>query len=305
MIFRPGCHGPFLRVLFHGHAPEETAMPRHTARLAARFARAAAAAILLAALLLCGSPAGAADTALSGVEISGVALSGIEQPEVENIDDGLPLRLAVIDTAPYGFMAGGEPAGLGCELGLALAAGAGGRAETTLRSRADALRALARGEADMAVMPGGPATDRAVANAGALLESRHAVVGRVATPLRSQDDLPGKTVAVVRGEPRDPLLATRHGVALLPVPDLARALKLLLAGRVDGVAGERLALLHAADAMHLPARTLGQPLLLSPVSIDLLVPAALPPETARRLSKAARRLGELGTFRTIAARYGL
>lgn len=215
------------------------------------------------------------------------------------------LRIAVVDTAPYGFAQGRQPAGLSSELGLALAAGADCESTTTLLSRADALRALATGRADMAVMPGGPGSDKAVVSLGPLLHSRFAAIARAGTPLRSRDDLRGKTVAVVRGEPRDPLLSTRHGVALLPVSSADRGLKLLVAGQVDAAAGEWLSLLHAVDAMHLPARTFGSPLPLSPVSVDLLVPAALAPETAARLTRTMELLKAGEAFRVIAARYGL
>ncbi|ADU61385.1 MAG: transporter substrate-binding domain-containing protein [Pseudodesulfovibrio sp.] len=215
------------------------------------------------------------------------------------------LRIAVVDSAPYGFAQGGQPAGLSSELGLALAAGAGCESTATLLSRADALRALAAGKADMAVMPGGPGSDKAVVSLGPLLHSRFAAIGRAGTPLRSRDDLRGKTVAVVRGDPRDPLLSTRHGVALLPVPNATRGLKLLVAGQVEFVAGEWLSLLHAVDAMHLPARIFGSPLLLSPVSVDLLVPASLDQESAARLAQALERLEARESFRAIAARYGL
>ncbi|WP_285906737.1 substrate-binding periplasmic protein [Pseudodesulfovibrio pelocollis] len=215
------------------------------------------------------------------------------------------LRLAVADMAPYGFVHNGEPAGLAVELGAALAAGAGGEASATLYSRREALRALAQGEADMAVLPGGPPPGRGVVNAGPLLESYYAAIARSGTPLRSRHDLAGKTVAVVRDEPGDPLLSTRHGVALLPVTSLSRGLKLLLAGQVDAVAAERLALLHAVDALHLPDRALGAPLPLSPVRVDLLLSPTLDPGLARRLDEARQLLTEREDFRAIAARYGL
>lgn len=215
------------------------------------------------------------------------------------------LRLAVVDMAPYGFVHNGEPAGLAVELGAALAAGAGGEASATLYSRREALRALAQGEADMAVLPGGPPPGRGVVNAGPLLESHYAAIARSGTPLRSRHDLAGKTVAVVRDEPGDPLLSTRHGVALLPVTSLSRGLKLLLAGQVDAVAAERLALLHAVDALHLPDRALGAPLPLSPVRVDLLLSPTLDPGLARRLDEARQLLTEREDFRAIAARYGL
>jgi len=215
------------------------------------------------------------------------------------------LRLAVVDMAPYGFVHNGEPAGLGLELGALLAAGAGAEATATLSSRREVLQALARGEADMAVLPGGPPPGRGVVNAGPLLQSQFAAIARRATPLRSRHDLAGKTVAVVRDEPGDPLLSTRHGVALLPVPSLSRALKLLLAGQVDAVAAERLSLLHAVDALHLPARALGSPLPLSPVHVDLLLSPTLDPDLLHRLDHARQVLAEREDFRAIAARYGL
>ncbi|MUM77240.1 transporter substrate-binding domain-containing protein [Pseudodesulfovibrio sp. F-1] len=220
-------------------------------------------------------------------------------------DEARVLRLAVVDMAPYGFVHNGEPAGLGLELGELLAAGAGAGTTATLSSRRQILQALARGEADMAVLPGGPPPGRGAVNAGPLLQSQFAAIARSGTPLRSRHDLAGKTVAVVRDEPGDPLLSTRQGVALLPVPDLSRGLKLLLAGKVDAVAAERLALLHAVDALHLPARALGSPLPLSPVRVDLLLSPTLSPALLQRLDQARQVLTEREDFRATAARYGL
>jgi hypothetical protein len=57
--------------------------------------------------------------------------------------------------------------------------------------------------------------------------------------------------------------------------------------------------------MHLPAKTFGSPLPLSPVSVDLLVPASLDQETAARLIQTMERLESRESFRVIAARYGL
>jgi ABC-type amino acid transport substrate-binding protein len=151
-------------------------------------------------------------------------------------------------------MQDGEPAGLACEAALALAAGAGFEPATVLVSRAEALRRLASGEADMAVMTGGPPSGAAITNLGPVAVSRFIVLGRAGTALRTPRDLPGKTVATVRGAPEDPALSTRCGVAVLPVANAANGLKLLLAGRVDAVAGERLVLLQAAAAMNLPAK---------------------------------------------------
>jgi polar amino acid transport system substrate-binding protein len=216
-----------------------------------------------------------------------------------------PLRIAAVDTAPYGFMQDGEPAGLACEAALALAAGAGFEPATVLVSRAEALRRLASGEADMAVMTGGPPSDAAITNLGPVAVSSFIVLGRAGTALRTPRDLPGKTVATVRGAPEDPALSTRCGVAVLPVANAANGLKLLLAGRVDAVAGERLVLLQAAAAMNLPAKPLGDPLPLSEISVDLLAATHLEPEAAARLARTLARLAADGTLETISARYGL
>jgi polar amino acid transport system substrate-binding protein len=215
------------------------------------------------------------------------------------------LRIAALNTAPYGFMQDGEPAGLACETALALAAGAGFEPATVLVSRAEALRRLASGEADMAVMPGGPPSDGTITNLGPVAVSGFIVLGRAGTALRTPRDLPGKTVATVRGAPEDPALSTRCGVAVLPVANAANCLKLLLAGRVDAAAGDRLVLLHAATAMDLPAKTLGDPLTLSGVNVNLLAATSLEPETAARLARALARLAADGTLDTISARYGL
>ncbi len=216
-----------------------------------------------------------------------------------------PLRIAAVDTAPYGFMQDGKPTGLAYEAALTLAAGAGFEPSIVLVSRAEALRRLASGEADMAVMPGGPPSDGAITNLGPVAVSGFIVLGRTGTALRTPRDLPGKTVATVRGAPEDPALSTRCGVAVLPVANATRGLKLLLAGRVDAAAGDRLVLLHAAAAMNLPPKTLGDPLPLSEVSVDLLAATHLEPKTTARLARTLARLTADGTLETISARYGL
>jgi ABC-type amino acid transport substrate-binding protein len=215
------------------------------------------------------------------------------------------LRAVIPDTAPYGFTRDGQPAGLAVELARALAAGAGCTVRLTMAPRASALRALNSGTADMTLLVGGPDTGHGLTNLGPAASSRFAVIGRSGTRLRTPGDLRGKTVATVRGAPEDPRLSTRGGVVVKPVADSTRCLKLLLAGQVDGAAGERLTLLQAAEALHLPPKALGDPLLLSPVPVDLVVSAGLDAILTARLTATLKRLTENGALQIIAGRYGL
>lgn len=216
------------------------------------------------------------------------------------------LSIVTIALPPYGYFENNRPMGLTFELGNAIAEEAGYTPSNTILPLARAMQDIEAGNADVVIMFPNPTIDAHADNLGMVLPMETIIVGRADTPLRSFNDVRGKTVATIRGAKYDERVSKKNGLILYPTDGYSQSLKMLLARRVDAVVGPRLGLFFTARQNNIPKHAFGTPLVLSIAPGSLFLSRETSAVGSRqRLTKAMHRLIDNGTIAALMAKYSL
>lgn len=217
-------------------------------------------------------------------------------------------RLNVVTVAlpPYGYVEQGEPVGLTYDIGDALTEEAGYKPNNRIVPLARAMSLIEAGTADIVIMFPNPDIEQAAENLGLVLEMETVVLGRADTRFRSLRDVRGKILASVRGARYDARISKKNGMVVYPTESYSQSLKMLMAGRVDGVVGPRLGLFFAAREVGVPAQAFNEPLHLSQTrSCLFLSKRSATPEKRKRLQKALDRLRSGSDLERLKGNYSL
>lgn len=215
------------------------------------------------------------------------------------------IRIITASLPPYGYLENSRISGLSHDIAMAIALEAGCKPAETLGPLSRGVRDLASGEGDVLIMIPTPEIEAHAINLGSVIPVETVVVGLRGVPLRTLDDIRGKSLAAVRDARYDDRINLANGMQVYPTEDYEHSLKMLTARRVDFVLGPRLGLFHSARKLKLPRATLGQPLVLSSVQGCLFVSRKTHSDTVQKLRLAKQRLMQDGTIQSIWAKYNL
>lgn len=216
------------------------------------------------------------------------------------------LGIATPDLPPYGYFEDQRATGLFFELIGAIAKKAGFEPDNAILPPDRIVAAMASGKVEAAILFPDQAIGSVAENLGEILSMETVVLGRAGTALRSRKDLPGKRLAVIRDSGCNGGLSKRDGIIPIPVTTYDRALKLLLASKVDGVIGPGPTLHFFAGRNNVPRKALGKPLVLARTGAHLFLSGkAATPEKRLRLRNALTGLQKDGTVAALIANYPL
>jgi len=215
------------------------------------------------------------------------------------------LRIITVSLAPYGYLEHGRIVGLSHEVGMAIAQETGYEPSEILGSLSRGVHDLSTGEGDILIMIPTSEVEGVGINLGPMASVEIVAMGRVRQPLRSVEDVRGKTVAVVRKARYDERMSKANGMNEFPVDDYAYSLKMLMAQRVDFVLGPRLGLFSAARQLKLPRKAFGKPLMLATMQACLFVSPHASLEKIEKIKQARNRLLENGAIQQILDKYYL
>jgi len=215
------------------------------------------------------------------------------------------LRIITVSLAPYGYLEHGRIVGLSHEVGVAIAQEAGYEPSEILASLSRGVHDLTTGEGDILIMIPTSEVEGLGMNLGPMASVEIMVMGRVRQPLRSVEDVRGKTVAAVRKARYDDRIIKANGMVVYPTDNYAHSLKMLMAQRVDFVLGPQLGLFYTARQLKLPRKALGKPLVLATMQACLFVSPHATPEKIEKIKQARDRLLENGSIQQILDKYYL
>lgn len=216
------------------------------------------------------------------------------------------LSLVTLALPPYGYVDKGKSMGIAYEWGNAIVREAGFEPRNMLVQLTRGVLEMETGGTDLIIMLPNPAMDKVAVSIGTVAPTENVVIGRAGSVLRSLKDVKGKVLARVRGAKYPKKAELEDGIIVHGTESYEQSLKLLMAKRVDFVVGPRLGLHHTARLMRLPARSLGDPLVISSVpSLLYCSKRTVSPDTRRKLAEALARLRENGTIRSIVEKYSL
>ncbi len=216
------------------------------------------------------------------------------------------LTIMTLALNPYGYMEKGRETGLTYEVANAIAIEAGYSPHNHIAPLKRAVEDLVSGKADITIMFPLPEVEAVAFNLGVVMEMENIVLGRAGTFMRSFRELRGKTLATVRGARYDDRISKANGIIPYPTESYSQSLKMLMAGRVDGVVGPKLGLFHAAKKLRLPKKSFNTPFVLSVgKACVFLSKVTASPEKRARLLKAMDTISRNGTIELLLQKYSL
>lgn len=227
-----------------------------------------------------------------------------------------PLRLAVVDVPPYGFLLPATapaspdhhgPAALTIggaykDIGDLLASTSGVPIQAQLLPYPRAVEMVLHGEADLTIMFGNNALRETARAVAPLAHVEVVVLGRDAQGARLRADaLTGLLIGRLRGGCDE--LSARSDVRFFDLNDHKSGLRMLQAGRIQALCSVALALQAAAAEVNVNWQQFGPPLVLGRRTVWLFASAQLPERTVQILRKAVKTLTAEGRIDAVLKRY--
>lgn len=225
---------------------------------------------------------------------------------------GDPLRLALLHTEPWGFYAPDSSAkdgsnlistGIMVEVAQAVAQESGIEFRHKLIPNARMWRDIKTGDCDLAFAIRSADRDDYVRYAGHLFTFGSIVVGRPGTKLSSYEDLSGLRIGVLGDIRLNPKFDQDGQLHKIELRDYETMVEMLLAGRLDAVAGNSISLYYLLQKRKQPAQQWPQ-LLLQKTEVWAQFSRRSPRASdAEKLTETIDRLRQKGFFETLLTRY--
>jgi len=212
-----------------------------------------------------------------------------------SVADPFVLRIETIQSEPFGRIGPGGPSGLMYDIGNLIAKRAGLAAQNRIVPYARTVLSLRSGAADMVLRFSNDDLKVVACQVAPVLALPTALVSRRDAPLRSLDDLAGRSLAVPRSFPLPDSLAGFADLRLQWVNSNEHAIQMLMGRRVDALYGSNLGLFGAARGLGLRMSEFAHPVQVERQSFWLhLSRRRATPELIDRLAKAVNVLQRSG-----------
>lgn len=241
-------------------------------------------------------------TGLSRRQVLGLTGAGLLLGPAMHSHAQPALRCGVFDLAPWSLRDGPIP-GIGADLVAALAQEAGLGIDPIPAPHTRLVRDIRVGQFDMVIFAALPELEQSSRVLGTLAEVELGVILRHDFAPRTLDDFAGRTIAQVRGGGNLAILDALKHADRVEVSDVTRGLDMIVAGRLDGYVGARLAIDWQIRQAHLDPGHFGGffPLSKQPVRLYGHTERAWTKDELARLGAACPKVK--AGFRAICARY--
>lgn len=207
------------------------------------------------------------------------------------------LRIAIIQSEPFGRMGPKGPSGLMYEIGILIAQRAGLTAENQLVPYARSVISLQDGSADMVLRFTNDELRLVAHQVAPVLALPTVVVSRRDAPVARLEELEHRVLAVPRSFPLPDSLAALAGRQLQQVNNNEHAIQMLMGRRVDAAYGSNLGLFGAARSLGFSMQEFARPLAVERQTFWLhLARQRATPELVERLAKAVEWLTRDGSI---------
>ncbi|WP_269532726.1 ABC transporter substrate-binding protein [Chitinimonas sp. BJYL2] len=226
-----------------------------------------------------------------------VALLGVTQAADK------PLRLGTLDVAPYGYLTTkGRPDGAFFLLGNRIGEVAGVPTRNTLLPTARLYAMLERKQLDLAITSVSLDTKAGMINLGRVWRFEGVVVYRPELGLTPRALAEFRPYLIGRLNHSCPVLS-RQGMRVYELTDISQGLRMLQAGRLDGLCGEAGSLNAAAHSSGIDMHRFAEPFVFLSTDVSVYANPTLPADTLARLSAAIRQLNETGDTERLISKY--
>lgn len=211
--------------------------------------------------------------------------------------DAAVLRIATIQSEPFGRTGPQGPGGLMYEIGMLIGQRAGLAVENHLVPYARTVLSLQDGSTDMVLRFTNEELNAVAVQVAPVLTLPTVLVSRRDAPLLHLDDLSRFSLAVPRSFPTPEHLLTLVGKRLQPVNNNEHAIQMLMGRRVDAAYGSNLGLFAAARGLGYRMQEFARPVVVEHQSFWLhLARRSATPELTDRLARAVESLQRDGTI---------
>lgn len=215
------------------------------------------------------------------------------------------LKVAVMEAKPFGFRTpDNQIAGISYEVQKRIVEEAGFFAEIRLLPSARVPVEIESGESDVTLMFANEKIQQTAIKIAPVTLLRNVVVGLAGTRFTSLEDLHGKTVCLLRGPKFDEAFVADKAIIKYELSNYKQAIRMMMAKRIDAVAGIEWALWFQAKELNYSRDMFGEPLVLNTKPLYLFISKKTADAAViEALRAAVERLNAQGVVQDLESNY--